>query len=248
MTFLDKLVDNGLHQHVVHETRQRGNNIPRILDLVITKEESNIDEVTHKSSLGKSDHSVLLFDYRCYIKNVPIEVEIPLPLKADYAKMKVEFSKLRDEFLSLPPDVNTEEKWKLFSERYDHIVDSCTPKVKKRKLHPVPLDEDIRKKISEKDKMSRQLLELKKEKRFGEHDVLWKKYCKVRNKVRSLTRAKRKEFEQEIATNSKANPKKVYAYINSKVKTRQGIGDICVEPENPKSKVTDNDQEKANIF
>ena len=44
------------------------------------------------------------------------------------------------------------------------------------------------------------------------------------------------------------NPKKVYAYINSKVKTRQGVGDICVDPDNPKSKVTDNDQEKANIF
>ena len=32
------------------------------------------------------------------------------------------------------------------------------------------------------------------------------------------------------------------------MKTRQGIGDICIDPENPKSKVTDNDQEKANIF
>ena len=248
MTFLDGMIDNGLHQHVDLETRMRGNNTPTILDLVITKEESNIDEIAHKSSLGKSDHSVLLFNYRCYTNNTPVEVEVPLPLKADFEKMKVEFAKLRDEVLNLPSTVTTEEKWKMISRGYDKITTDCTPTVKKRKSYPVPLDEEIRKKIDEKDKMSRKLLELKKQKKHGEYDKLWKDFCKVRNKVRSLTRAARKEFEQKIAKESKDNPKKVYAYINSKVKTRQGVGDICTDPEDPKSKVTDNDQEKANIF
>ena len=66
--------------------------------------------------------------------------------------------------------------------------------------------------------------------------------------MRNLTRAARKDFEAKIAAEAKDNPKKVFAYMNSKVKTRQGIGDICVNPENPKSEVTSNDQEKANIF
>ena len=96
--------------------------------------------------------------------------------------------------------------------------------------------------------MSRKLTELKKQKKLGEYDQLWKKYCKTRNKVRSLTRAARKEYEKKIAVDAKENPKKVYAYMNSKVKTKQGIGDICVDPDNPKSKVTSKDEEKANIF
>ena len=45
------------------------------------------------------------------------------------------------------------------------------------------------------------------------------------------------KYEKKIAVDTKENPKKVYAYMNSKVKTKQGIGDICVDPDNPKSKV-----------
>ena len=248
MKFLDTMIDKGLHQHVERETRHRGNNTPRILDLVISREESNVDEIIHNSSLGKSDHSVLLFDYRCYTKVKTEEVEIPLPHKADYEKMKVKFRALREEFQNTSNDTSTEDKWQLFSKRYNEIVTECTPTVRKRKIHPVPLNEMIRSKIKEKDKMSRKLTELKKQKKYGEYESLWKDYCKVRNKVRSLTRESRKEFEQKIASDSKKNLKKVYAYLNSKVKTRQGIGDLCVDPDNPKSQVTDNDQEKANIF
>lgn len=248
MKFLDRLIDNGFHQHVSEETRHRGKDTPTILDLIISKEESNIDEITYNSPLGKSDHSVLLFNYRCYVKEVFEEVEIALPHKANFENMRDEFKKMSEKFLNLPNSTSTEERWKIFRSGYDQIIADNTPTVKKRKNHPVPLDEEVRSKISEKDSMSRKLNELKKQQKFGEYDKLWKEYCKVRNKVRSMTRATRKEFERKIAQESKENPKKVYAYINSKVKTRQGIGDICVDPDNPKSKVTDDDQEKANIF
>ena len=135
----------------------------------------------------------------------------------------------------------------MLNKKYDHIVSNNTPSVTKRKNFPVPLDEEIRAKIDEKDKMSRKLNQLKKQGKLGEYDKLWKDYCKVRNKVRSLTRHARTVYERKIAETSKENPKKVFAYINSKVKTRQGIGDICVDPDNPKSRVTDQDQEKAEI-
>ena len=59
-----------------------------------------------------------------------------------------------------------------------------------------------------------------------------------------MPRAASKSFEQKIAKESKENPKKAYSYINSEVTTRQGVGDISTDPDNPKSKVTDNDQEK----
>ena len=166
--------------------------------------------------------------------------------KADYAKMKEEFSQW--DYNNDMRGKNADEKWKLFCSKYDQIVKKNTPKVKRKKKFPVPLEEDLRKKIQEKDRMSRKLGELRKQKKWGEVDELWKDYCKVRNKVRSMSRAARKNFEQKIANESKDNPKKVFAYMNSKVKTRQGIGDISTDPDDPKSALAKNDQEKANIF
>ena len=66
MACVDKIIDRGLYQNVDEVTRQRGRDEPHILDLIITKEECNIDEVKHNSQLGKGDHSVLTFGYRCY--------------------------------------------------------------------------------------------------------------------------------------------------------------------------------------
>ena len=76
---------------------------------------------------------------------------------------------------------------------------------------------------------------------------MWKKYWKVRNKVGNI-RSARKDFEIKIADYVKENPKKIFAYMKYKIKSRQGIGDICIDSEDSKSKVTQNDKEKANIF
>ena len=61
-------------------------------------------------------------------------------------------------------------------------------------------------------------------------------------------RRARKNFENNLAKESKSNPKKVWKYINSKSKTRQGVGELCIDPKNPKSEKTEKDEEKANIL
>ena len=170
IAFVDKLFEHGLHQHVGQATRQRGCDTPNILDLIISKEETNIDDIEYKSPLGKSDHYTILFEYRSYAKISSDVRTIPLPHKADYENMKEEFKKLRDEFFSLPSSVNTEEKWKFFSRRYDQIVTENTPTVRKKRIFPVPLDRKIRENIKEKDKLSRKLIELKKQHKLGPYD------------------------------------------------------------------------------
>ena len=109
MAFVDQLVDSGLHQNIEEETRHRGQNIPRVLDLVITKEETNIDEIVCKSPLGKSDHSVLVFGYRCYPDKEPAEILIPLHHKANVEKMKEEFLRVRDEFMEFVRDYSPKD-------------------------------------------------------------------------------------------------------------------------------------------
>ena len=73
-------------------------------------------------------------------------------------------------------------------------------------------------------------------------------YNRARNKVRKMTRNKRKAFEMEIAAGVKKNNKRVFAYMNRRSKTKSGIGDICINPGNSKSTKTSNPKKKAEIF
>ena len=113
-----------------------------------------------------------------------------------------------------------------------------------RKKNKIPLAKGIRDKRKEKDKLSRKVYAVKKQ-RIREHDKIWKEYCKVRNKVRKMSKQAGKDYENTIANDAK---KRVYAYVNSKMKVKPGVGNICRDPNNPQSEVTANDKEKANIF
>ena len=73
-------------------------------------------------------------------------------------------------------------------------------------------------------------------------------YKKIRNQVRGYSRHRRKGFEKNIAMNAKDNTKEVFAYMNSKSKTRGKIGKICINPLDEKSEKTDDDERKAEIF
>ena len=65
-------------------------------------------------------------------------------------------------------------------------------------------------------------------------------YCKSRNQARWECRKAKKEFEHELAKESKTNPKAFYSYVNSKLKTRSGIANLDTET----GKVT-TDKDKA---
>ena len=66
--FIQCIQDNILYQHVNKPTRWRGTDTPHVLDLVFTNEENMVSEMEYLSSLGKSDHCVLQFQFNCYTK------------------------------------------------------------------------------------------------------------------------------------------------------------------------------------
>ena len=51
-----------------------------------------------------------------------------------------------------------------------------------------------------------------------------------------------------LLSRAKTNPKAIWQYINSKSKSRPKIGELCVDPLDPKSIKTNEDKEKANIL
>ena len=57
---------NPVYQHVREPTHHRGNQRANILDLVLSNEDNIIDEVKLSPPVGKSHHSVITFQIRCY--------------------------------------------------------------------------------------------------------------------------------------------------------------------------------------
>ena len=51
-------------------------------------------------------------------------------------------------------------------------------------------------------------------------------YAKLRNHVKSYCKRAVKEYESKIAAEPKANPKAFYAYVRSKLKTKEKIADL----------------------
>ena len=81
--FLETAEDLFLFQHVSEVTRCRGDNIPSLLDVVLTNEEDMVSKIEHLAPLGASDHQTLLFQCNCY---------------ADYSKPKTRWNYNKADF------------------------------------------------------------------------------------------------------------------------------------------------------
>ena len=51
----------------------------------------------------------------------------------------------------------------------------------------------------------------------------------------------------KLATEAKANPKAVWKYMNSETKNREGVSELNIYPNDPKSRLTYSDTEKADV-
>ena len=56
---LELMTENALFQHVKDTTREQGDDSPSKLDLVFTRKEEEVGNITLMSPLGKSDHVVV---------------------------------------------------------------------------------------------------------------------------------------------------------------------------------------------
>ena len=58
-----------LLQHVFEPTQQRGTDRPSTLDVLLTNKENMNSELEISAPLGRSDHSILKFNFQCYMDN-----------------------------------------------------------------------------------------------------------------------------------------------------------------------------------
>ena len=197
----------------------------------------NISDLEYQSPLGKSDHSVLIFKYRCYAELVEKDTVKLLYDKTDYEGLNKEIKEL--DWKSILPDDEKDinESWTKFHEKLSELEHKYVPKIKIRqnkKHNMFPLDETAKTLVKKKHIMSRNMMK-------NNTDETRRAYNKIRNKVKNAMKKLRKDFEKNLAKEAKNNPKKIWKYINSKSKVKVGIGELYTDPANTKSETTEDD-------
>ncbi|CAG2205678.1 unnamed protein product [Mytilus edulis] len=242
--FLENLQENFLFQHVTRPTRWRGTNTPHTLDLILTNEENMVSNLEYQSPLGKSDHCTMKFDFNCYtnIKSKPKLIK--LFSKGNYIKIKEELNKIKwPELLQKENDIN--ENWKSVLSIIQDMDKKYIPTKERKQIgrgkNNFPMDKNTIDKIKRKNILSKKIT-------HNNDPEVRKEYNKIRNQVKSRVNKLKREYEKNLSEKAKENPKAIWSYIKSKTKTKEGIGDLHLDPEDTKSDKTEDNSKKAKLL
>ena len=243
--FLENIKDNFLFQHISMPTRGRFGQNPSLLDLILTNEEDLVKDVSINSPLGKSDHSVIQFTVDCNI----LEPDDPVPKysldKGDYNSMRSKLDSIDWNLIFLNndniDDVNAQ--WNIFKDIYNDLVSTFIP-IKFSKIEN-----------SDKNKYNKEIIiAVKKKHRLWQRFIETKsgekyiEYAKARNKAKGLIRSFHRNINKKIANDIKNNPKRFWAYVNSKTKYKNEIPNLIIDESPNDVKLTNNNLEKAEIL
>ncbi len=239
--FIETVRDSYLHQHIQEPTRARGSDEPSLIDLVLTNEENMITDIKIESPIGKSDHSVIHFSFNSYIEIMKSWRTKILYHKGDYEKIREVLDCDWARELRACSDIS--EMWEVFSKKLNSAIEKYIPCKKiennNSKRQSMPMTEKDRAKVRKKHRCWQRYMDTKDGRKYRE-------YCRARNQVRRLTRRLHKSFEAEIAKNAKTNPKRFWAYVKSKTKTKDGISDLYIkDADDQVVSMTESDEEKA---
>ena len=247
--FLEALRDSFFHQHVQEPTRCRGTDNPSTIDLILTGEDNQITNLDYVSPLGKSDHSVLIFNFKCYAEPKCSSKRYIYNI-ADFQKMKdhLEINDWRKEFIDKAQSESTNEIWQRFKNDILSIRDQFVPKKEVgkpfwKKKGDIPICKDLRDKIKEKRNLHRKWLKSSPSNRQENRA----KYVVVRNQVNRMMTLARRSHQRNICTKSKENPKVFWSHVRSKLTSTSGVAPL-LESEKDKSSLKYDDREKANIL
>ena len=245
--FLETVKDAFYEQHVREPTRGRGSDTPSILDLVITKNDDVIEDISIEAPLGRSDHAIIHGNLACNFDSIPIKKTRYQYDKADYEKLKKMMPKWSEILKSGNMTVN--EMWTVFKDKVTEAINECVPK-KTVIIHAnsrrrgKKMDSKARAKLKRKHRLWEAYIKTGDGRRYLE-------YCRIRNQVRAITRKIQKDLEKQVAKEARKNPKKFWQFVANKTKSRPTIPDLLLEHEDEddeNAKYTSSDQEKANRF
>ena len=213
LDFIDTLQDCFLHQHVTEPTRYRENEASNLLDLILTSEEGMVHNLNYHPPLGESDHVCLTFTLFYCQQDYQFQPEYNV-FKTNYEALKEILSK-HDWTTRL--NANFQSDYSTFMDILTKAFEGnsalTTPPKKRKNLY-----------------MTRESSRLKNTKaRLWKKYILTRsqfdrdKYIKCKNKLRSLTRNLRSDFEKNLVGSIKETPKSFWKYAKTRLKTRSSI-------------------------
>ena len=118
-------------------------------------------------------------------------------------------------------DLNVQDSWDQLSHKLADAMRNHIPTKEMRldrKQRPLWMNKTVSSKVTIKQKAWRTYVVAR-----NPHNRCI--YARANNQVRWESRKARKNFEKNIAHEAKSNPKAFWAYIKSRLKTRDGTGD-----------------------
>ena len=111
----------------------------------------------------------------------------------------------------------------------------------------VPINQVLRDAIRHKSKLQRRWISSKNVLNVSDAENVQQAYTKARNKVKTMIRKSKREFERNIGVQSKSSPKTFWSYVRSKIRTKTG-GALLLQDEKDETSTKFDDKEKANIL
>ena len=111
-----------LFQHVLEPTRFRSGNAPSILDLIFTNEEYMISDLSFLPGLGKSDHMVLNFNFKCHMEVSSTSFKKYNFFKGNYTAIESELNS--ENLCQNLQGLNLMESWDCLTDKLTRIIDN----------------------------------------------------------------------------------------------------------------------------
>jgi len=240
--FYDIIQSLHLIQHVDFPTFNKADGTAlNTLDLIITGSQHCIPNVnsTHPLGHARQGHLVLYWNYVISSEKSPIHPHSTTLnyKKGDYKNLSNYISS--HDWPSIIIGQNIEDSYEAFRKIYDHSTATFIPKKgKKQKKYKNPWTTVELIKLSKtKNKLFNQLRASN-----GKFPLLEQQYKRARSDTKKLIKKCISDYELSLALD-KCNPKKLFTYVNSKVKTSNIITSI-----NCNNTTTTNATEIANIL
>ena len=216
-TFYNAIQDGYFIQHVNKATRHRKDQESNILDLVLTQDDADIQDIEHCSPIGKSDHELL----KIKTNIIKLRVFNKQSIKYDFRKGNyLAFKKfIADiDWNNILKDFNTEKCWKIIKTKIEEGVKLFIPlrKPSNNKNKKSWFTGEVKKSIKKKYLLYKRWLD-------SDNSYDYQNYVKERNLATKLIRKAKIDHERKIAENSKENPKIFWNYINSQRKCKESI-------------------------
>ena len=178
---METLRNTYLNQHITSPTRRRGSANPNILDLFVSTDGENIQDIELSALIGKSDHCVITAKININTQNNAKPKIRPCYHKADYVSMNNYLDIDRTSTLNLE-NTTPDHTWKVFTDKLKEAELKFVPnKVNKSRKYKFPLDKKTHTKINKTNRIWKRYI--------STHDQsVYKEFCTVRNQVRRITR------------------------------------------------------------